>query len=111
MDTFSPRLTPNGMPNNFQPTTLDQQFNDGYTATATIGINYDMRALSPSWVDLPIADAQYIENFLTAQKGSLRFIWKPYPDRPAGIYRCKKFTSKRKKGNLYDIDADFTQVG
>lgn len=112
MDTFRPRRgPPSGMDQKFQPTVLSQQFGDGYKADANVGINYDLRPLSPSWTNLKLADAQYIEDFLGARKGTIQFSWQPYPDRPAGRYKCKDFTSKRKRGNFYDISAEFEQVG
>ena len=112
-DTFLPRRAPDsGTPRDFEPRTLDQQFGDGYEASASVGINADLRNCSPSWKNLRQADAQYIIDFLGARKGTIHFYWRPNgPNQPLQRFKCKKFTYKWKRGNFCDIDAEFQQMG
>ena len=111
-DFFKPRRSPNsGMPVDFAPRVMEQQFGDGYTASAGYGINADLRDCSPAWTNLRKADADYIIEFLGARKGVTHFYWRPTGESVTKRFKCKKFTYKWKRGNFCDIDAEFQHMG
>jgi phage-related protein len=84
-------------------------FGDGYEQRATFGINNNPQSWDLSFANRSDADAQAIDDFLTARAGVESFDWTPY-NQSAGKYICKEWSKSIDKYNGNTIQATFMQV-
>lgn len=108
--TFTPPKAPDrGLTKKSQTKTLEADFGDGYSQRANDGLNNIRRNLPLTWTLLTPEEADEIESFLEARKGSEAFFYTAPRDTTPKKWRCK--TWDRTMNGVDDtITATFEQV-
>lgn len=107
LTTFNPSVKPSpGTSIGYKPRLLKAEFGEGYTQTAQDGINHLDRDLSLRWEALTPAQADEINDFLSARGGSEPFWYQP---RNGVLMRwtCEEWDDRIAPDGVRQIDAVF----
>lgn len=108
MATFT--YTPSyGASLNKTPTVKTVKFGDGYEQRLAYGINTLPREWSLEFNGRTAAQADLIDNFLTARNAVENFDWTP-PSGSAGKWICKSWVRSIVDIDCHNISATFTEV-
>ena len=104
--TPNPRPSP-GTENTPELKILSAQFGDGYTQETPDGINHIRSVWRLKWDALTPAQADAIEAFFVAQKGTTPFWWKEVSTGPWIKVTCKEWS--RTRGAPHTVTATLRQ--
>jgi phage-related protein len=111
--TFTPVPGPTFGPSNYEVgfKVLRAPFGDNYSQRVENGMNAQTRTWNLTWENLTDAEANVIENFLIARKGTEAFIWTPnITGATAMKFTCERYTRTPKSHKYADIQAVFERV-
>lgn len=110
MATF-PSIDPDyGASKKSAPRTRSAEFGSGYSQRVTFGINQDPKVWTLQWNNRTATDANTIEDFLEARKGTEAFNWSPPDDASSYKWICREWQKTLPYSNLFNITATFEQV-
>lgn len=110
LTTFTPPVTPSiGMTDTPELKIISAEFGDGYTQEQPAGLNHIRRVVKLRWNVLALDEAQAIEAFFKARKGTEPFSYR-IPREPASTkWTCKEWNTSRNSGGFTSIEATFRQ--
>ena len=85
------------------------QYGDGYAKRLVFGENQDSKQWNVRWKNISETDADTIENFLEARKGSETFTWTP-PSGSSAKWICMSWSKAIPFLNRATIQATFIEV-
>jgi len=97
-----------GLPKAMKPRVLGAGFGDGYGSLTPDGINTMLMTLEVSWKDLTFAEADAIDDFLQARKGTEYFYWMKPREVALRKWRCLEWTVTDNQ-TLSDVTAKFEE--
>jgi phage-related protein len=107
-DLFAPEVAASPGTNVKKTASLfETEFGDGYSQAIPKGLNSIRRNISLSWQGLTEAQAQYIDDFLTAQGGNKTFLFQPYGYSAPIKWTCKEWTVS--PGVPWRVTAEFRE--
>jgi phage-related protein len=93
-----------------EPNVRTVQYGDGYSQRLTYGLNQNPKVWDLKWTAKTNADADAIEAFFDARKGSESFDWTPPAGGSSGKYICPSWSRELQYANINIISASFIQV-
>jgi phage-related protein len=109
MEVF-PNFPPHkGTSRSIEPRILRAEFGDGYSQRLAGGLNAVIDEWQVSWVNLPVADADTIDDFLRQKKGVESFQWTPPRETAAKLFTCAKWSREPSLPGADTISATFRQ--
>jgi phage-related protein len=88
---------------------IETDYGDGYTQRTEDGINSIKRSYSVRWQQIPIIDAQAIDDFLRARKGVEPFYYQLPSELTTILFTCKNWQRQPAGPNLDTISASFVE--
>ena len=92
-----------------QPKVRQVQMGDGYVQRLTFGLNQDLKIWNLTF-EVSEADADTIETFLEARKGSEYFTWSPPDETTSYKWICLNWSKTIPYLNRATIQATFQEV-
>ena len=93
-----------------QPRVRTVQFGDGYEMSVQDGLNADLRIYDLTFTNVTTAQADTINNFLTARKGVESFDWQAPFTTTTKKYKCSSWVRKYLHANIETVTAQFREV-
>ena len=93
-----------------QPRVRTVQFGDGYEMSVQDGLNADLRVYDLTFTNVTTAQADSINNFLTARKGVESFDWQPPTRSSSSKFVCDSWERTLVQPNIETINTTFREV-
>ena len=93
-----------------RPNVRTVRFLDGYEQRLTQGLNQNPKVWDLRWTAKDSTDADAIEAFFDARKGSESFDWSPIDDTASYKWVCESWQRDHNYANINEIRATFRQV-
>jgi phage-related protein len=110
MASFPTTVTPSDARKTSKPTVTSIEFGSGYSQRVVTGLNQDLKTWNFTWQNLTETNADEIETFLEARKGSESFTFTPPGEGSSSTYICSEWNKTVTYLNRATIIAAFIEV-
>tara|TARA_R110002020_G_scaffold61270_2_gene165020 strand:+ start:1231 stop:1587 length:357 start_codon:yes stop_codon:yes gene_type:complete len=110
LPTFAPPLTPSiGLTDKPEIKVNRADFGDGYSQASPAGLNHIRRVITLKWNVLALDEAQAIEAFFKARRGTDPFTYRIPREASATKWTCEDWNTSRDTGGFVSIEATFRE--